>query len=443
MLSRFLFDMSPFELAHRLLEDSYSYASTSVQAPPEVADFIMEWGRLNVPDDVIAEDGRENHPHITVKYGLLSKELPEELKEVAKTTKPFPIFMGVISLFTTNPDHDVVKIDVESPALRMLNKRVAEAVPHEDTYPDYHPHLTVAYVQKGTCDHLIGDDPFQDPQVPREFTAYGMLYSAPGDDDDAERTKETLLFSKGERPDPAIEEAVLAPSPEDVAEIEQIVRETAQESNSDPAVFAALANERLAPFHIRFAPHELHKTGPSAVSTPQGVFVPLPTPGNLQHDGYPSYISAVVHHELVHDKQMGRSGNPDEMFNKALAYVAPEGRLNQDRYLQQKQEIMAYAASMVEQWRRQGLTSDQMMRRLRSGNWGFGMKYWHNRREFPQAFNRFVKQATEYVEQLKENVFAQMETPDPFAGLVFPADPDQTRQFLRNSGKRRGERPIL
>lgn len=201
-----LSDMTPLTIVRHLLEDTYDYASTSIQAPDEIADFIMEWGRLNIPDDVLAEDGRENHPHVTVKYGLTTRDLPPELSEIAKTTKPFPIFMGVISLFTTNPKHDVVKIDVESPVLRALNKRVSGAIPHEDAYPTYHPHLTVAYVQKGTCGHLDGDDPFKPEGVAHEFTAYGMTYSAPGDEEDAARLKTALLFSKGDRPDPAVEE---------------------------------------------------------------------------------------------------------------------------------------------------------------------------------------------------------------------------------------------
>jgi len=154
-------------------------------------------------------------------------------------------------------------------------------------------------------------------------------------------------------------------------------------------------------------------------------------------------VRSVLYHEGVHAMQLDRSQDPKQMYQSAMNYMVPQGTLDQDRYLQQKQEIMAWAASMVDSWQRQGLTSDQMMRRLRSGNWGFGMKYWHSRQKFPQAFNRFVKQATEYIEQLKEAAIDSLPVPDPFRGVGFPADPDQTRQFLRSNGKRRVERPIL
>lgn len=434
--------MTPLTIARRLLEDTYDYASTSILAPDEVADFIMEWGRLNIPDDALAEDGREDHPHVTVKYGLTTRDLPPELSEIAKTTKPFPIFMGVISLFTTNPKHDVVKIDVESPVLRALNKRISDAIPHEDTYPTYHPHLTVAYVQKGTCDHLDGDDPFKAEGVAREFMAYGMTYSAPGDEEDAGRMKTALLFSKGDRPDPAIEEAVVGPQQAQMKLIKDEIESAVAESNGDPGVFVTLANEALKPHGVQFQNHP-ELMGAPAVATEDGAFLRVPTAWDLRQPGWANHVVQMMYHELVHGQQVARMKDPKQVVSRTTAWLAPQGRVDQERYLQQKQEIMAWAASMVDSWRRQGLTSDQMMTRLRSGNWGFGMKYWANRREFPQAFNRFVKQAKEYIEQLKEAAIDSLPVPDPFSGIGFPADPDQTRQFLRSNGKRRGERPIL
>lgn len=428
------------------MEAEYKYATTDIAPPSEMSDFILDWNKLNIPDDVLHTDadggkGREREPHVTVKYGLLAQEVPDELRAIAKDTAPFPVFLGRVSLFTTNPEFDVVKIDVESPWLRELNRRVSEAIPHEDTYPQYQPHLTLAYVEKGTCEHLAGDDPFKAKDVSREFTVYGMNFSGAGDDQDPARVKEVLLFSKVKKP---VAESVVGVSTDEIAEVEQIIRSAAEESNGDVGIFLALANDQLAPYHIQFARHEAHKAGPSAVSTPEGVFVPVPSGWQLRSPDFPNYMSTVLYHELVHDKQMGRSLRPHEMYTKAMAYVAPGGRVDQDRYLQQKQEIMAWAASMVDSWRRQGLTSDQMMRRLRSGNWGFGMKYWHARKQYPQTFNRFVKQATEYIEQLRESAFAETVTGlDPFASCQFPVDPDRIRQFLRNGGRRRVERPIL
>lgn len=450
MRKKRLFDMTPLQLAQCLMEAEYKYASTDIKPTAEMADFIYEWNQLNIPEDVLHKDedggkGRERDPHVTVKYGLIADDVPDALREIAKDTAPFPVFLGVVSLFTTNPEFDVVKLDVESPVLHELNRRVSEAVPHEDTYPEYHPHLTLAYVQKGSCEHLVGEDPFKAKGVTREFIASGMNFSGAGDDNDAGRVKESLLFSKVKKAkEAALAEAALQPAVEDVeAVIQQI--ENVRRQTQNPDEFMAAANEALLDYGVQFVrpdPKDPMSYGPHA--SDEGIFLPMPTEWDLKDPRWARSLYGLLHHEGVHIMQMDRSTKPSEMFTKAKEYVMPGGKFDEDRYLQQKQEIMAWASSLVDSWRRQGLTSEQMMRRLRTGNWGFGLKYWHARQQFPKTFNRFVKQATEYIEALRESTFAEAVTSlDPFAQCSFPADPDRIKQFLRGGGRRRVERTIL
>ncbi len=47
------------------------------------------------------------------------------------------------------PDYDVVKFDVESEQMSKLNKLMTDNFDYTNDYPDYHPHMTVAYVKKG------------------------------------------------------------------------------------------------------------------------------------------------------------------------------------------------------------------------------------------------------------------------------------------------------
>lgn len=320
--------MTPTIIVNRLLEAHYSYATTDIALPPELGDFIIQWGELNIPDDDLytdedGESGREQEQHITVKYGLLAKDVPEELYEIVESTAPFQIELGNVSLFT-NDKFDVVKIDVKSPELMALNKRISEAIPHEDSYPTYVPHVTVAYVKKGTAGHIDGDDPFKDA-LKRGFMASGLTFRGAGDSDSADRVVEPLLFSQGKTKEP-----------------EAVVVENAQ-----------------------------------------------PT---FRH--------------------------------------VDEGAV--------------FAAMQVQKWQREGLTTEQMERRLTSGNWSVAMKYWHNRDRYPLAYKRFVETAEHCITHLRETRFNQaVSDPDPFASCMFPVDPDRTRLFLRNSSKRRGERPIL
>jgi 2'-5' RNA ligase len=48
------------------------------------------------------------------------------------------------------PDYDVVKFDVKSKDLVKLNKLLTDSFEFTTDYPDYHPHMTIAYVKKGT-----------------------------------------------------------------------------------------------------------------------------------------------------------------------------------------------------------------------------------------------------------------------------------------------------
>ena len=132
--------MNPFKLASTLLEASYDLSTIQIDAPPEIGDTVMEWGRLNVPDKVlkIAEDGgmgRETEQHVTVLYGLTVPEPNDAIYKIAHTTQPFPILVGKVSLFR-NAEYDVVKCDVESPWLRRLHTQIKGAAPNQETYPN-------------------------------------------------------------------------------------------------------------------------------------------------------------------------------------------------------------------------------------------------------------------------------------------------------------------
>ncbi len=133
----------------------YKFSSTQVNLPPEIADQIIAFGK-RIPDADLADDGREDTPHITVKFGLHGAD-PKFAREALAGEKPATVKFGKVSLFETNPDFDVVKVDIESPDLHRLNKKVAESQPVTDTHPTYQPHATIAYVKKGLGKKYVGD----------------------------------------------------------------------------------------------------------------------------------------------------------------------------------------------------------------------------------------------------------------------------------------------
>ncbi len=127
--------------------DKYDYSSTQVNLPPEVAGRVFRFAEA-IPDEDLAPDGRESQPHITIQYGIDTGDVSAVEKALANEP-PVTVTFGKTSLFE-NEDADVVKVDVDSPDLRRLRKKVAEVVNTPgDTHPSYIPHVTIAYVKPG------------------------------------------------------------------------------------------------------------------------------------------------------------------------------------------------------------------------------------------------------------------------------------------------------
>lgn len=105
------------------------------------------------PKDVYEEEGDrtygfENEPHTTLLFGLHQEVTP---KQVQKTLNQFtfgPCTISNASLFE-NEKYDVLKFDVSGEGLHACNKALRD-FPHTNSFPDYHPHLTIAYLQPGT-----------------------------------------------------------------------------------------------------------------------------------------------------------------------------------------------------------------------------------------------------------------------------------------------------
>lgn len=136
----------------------HNFSSTQVNLPPEVAAKVKAVG-AKIPDSALAEDGRETAPHVTVKYGL-HDENPDKIRDIVASHPPINVTIGKTSIFPDDGQrgYDVVKADVDSPALHKLNKAIADAAPHTDTYPTYQPHVTIAYVKPGEGQKYADDN---------------------------------------------------------------------------------------------------------------------------------------------------------------------------------------------------------------------------------------------------------------------------------------------
>lgn len=151
----------------------HSFSSTQIDLDTNYSKKVLAWSRKNIPDGKLVHndnaEGRETNIHVTVLYGLHTNT-PDSVKKVVAKIKPFHIKLGKISKFE-GLNYDVIKIDVISSDLKKANK-ILSKLPHTNKYKTYLPHCTLAYVKKGSCDHLIGKEVFKGIAIPVKSITY-------------------------------------------------------------------------------------------------------------------------------------------------------------------------------------------------------------------------------------------------------------------------------
>jgi 2'-5' RNA ligase len=132
--------------------------------------FVYEYGcvmvSLDIPNwkkDVLSliekEDlfegdsyGLETESHVTALYGIYDSIDMEDVKSAIKEFSFDKNYLELknITLFEKE-NYDVVKFDIEDKQdiLNSFHSFLKETFPNSDTYPEYHPHATIAYVKKG------------------------------------------------------------------------------------------------------------------------------------------------------------------------------------------------------------------------------------------------------------------------------------------------------
>ncbi len=104
--------------------------------------------------------GLETEPHITILYGIENTVRDSQVQDIMNQIdgdKIQVLLQGIGSF--QNKDNDVVKINVKSEYLHYLNS-LFRGLPHQSDFPDYKPHVTMAYVNPGSGSKYI-DDSFQ------------------------------------------------------------------------------------------------------------------------------------------------------------------------------------------------------------------------------------------------------------------------------------------
>lgn len=153
--------------AESMLKVASKKNSTQINLPDSVAKAVKEMGK-SIPESEIytepdKEYGREDQPHVTVHYGLEAE--PKAVQKLVKDFGNVTLKLGKTSIFE-GEKYDVLKVGVEGDDIHRLNALLKKEYPVDSKFPNYQPHITIAYMKKGEAAKYAGDDRFDGLTVP-------------------------------------------------------------------------------------------------------------------------------------------------------------------------------------------------------------------------------------------------------------------------------------
>lgn len=129
---------------------------------------------LEIPVDGahFAAKGRDVGPHVTVLWGFHPEVTAEQINKITKGIGAIDITLGGLEMFPAGEDGVPLVIRVESAKLRKLRSDL-EALPHSKSWPDYKPHICVAYLKPDAPAAEYADNPL----AGEVFTLSQLVYS--------------------------------------------------------------------------------------------------------------------------------------------------------------------------------------------------------------------------------------------------------------------------
>lgn len=130
------------------------YGCLMAMVNPTYGPHIVRMNKTAIPSGILYIDpedpsyGYDDEPHVTIKYGFSPDLTRGDLAKILRDVAPFNIKLTGIGQFQ-NEKYDVVKFNVDANENLLRLRERCDCYKNEDKFPDYKPHMTLAYVQKG------------------------------------------------------------------------------------------------------------------------------------------------------------------------------------------------------------------------------------------------------------------------------------------------------
>lgn len=148
----------------------YKFSSTQVQLNAGLVKFAQ-----SIPDIDLAEKGREDDEHITIKWGLHTINPNDVVNALNDWRGPIRLTLGKTSFFETE-DGDALIVLVDSPDLHRIHALLSERLDNTTTHPKYIPHATIAYLKPGIGKDYADDERFVGQQYEINKITFGSKH---------------------------------------------------------------------------------------------------------------------------------------------------------------------------------------------------------------------------------------------------------------------------
>lgn len=161
---------------------AYDYSCLMARMPDPIASNVQSIAAAIPPEFIYntldGERGKAKDVHVTVLYGIHTTN-PDEVMQLVAGISPLRATLGRTTAFY-NPECIALKVDMQSSDLVNLNNLIRRSLQYTSIYPNYIPHITIAYLKKDEKNPYYYRNYMTDDFEGMEVVLDELVFSTPG-----------------------------------------------------------------------------------------------------------------------------------------------------------------------------------------------------------------------------------------------------------------------